>query len=65
MREGDRNMKKVYCPLSMLRGEAVECVEFSGEDATCYQCPLESLKVIARNLDALCMVLNGSDTAGC
>ena len=56
-------MKKVYCPLSMMRGEAVECVEFSGEDATCYQCPLKSLDGISRNLDALCMVLNGSDMA--
>lgn len=65
MHEGDRNMKKVYCPLSMMRGEAVECVEFSGEDAACYRCPLESLDGIARNLDALCTVLNGSDTAGC
>lgn len=63
MREGDGMVKKVYCPLGMMRGEAVECVEFNAEDATCYLCPLKSLDGIASNLDALCTVLNDAEAA--
>lgn len=53
----------VFCPLSIIGGEPMECVRFDGSGGTCYLCPLESMDRTSGNLHDLVTVLNASTIA--
>ena len=59
------NTSRVYCPLTMMHGEPMECVRYDGSGDTCHLCPFDSMDAAARHLNELGDVLNvDADTFG-